>query len=76
MLGGPVHRAAASVFGVPRRVISGFEVRSVLRTGRIFDTPPLKGLTFASEGLQSLAYWKRGHYEMVRLQPLAGACVR
>ena len=38
-----MHRAAATVFGVPRRVISGFEVRSVLRTGRIFDTPPLGG---------------------------------
>jgi hypothetical protein len=40
----------------PLGVISGFQVRSVLRTGRIFDTPPLKGLTFASERLQSLAY--------------------
>ena len=36
-----MHRAAACVSCVPRRAGSGFEVRSVLRTGRIFDTPPL-----------------------------------
>ena len=51
-----MHRADASVSCIPLGVISGFQVRSVLRTGRIFDTPPLKGLTFASERLQSLAY--------------------
>jgi len=37
-----VRRAAARLFGVPRRARSGFGVRSVLRTGRIFDTPPLE----------------------------------
>jgi hypothetical protein len=35
---------------------SGLEIVAALRAGRIFDTPPLKGLTFASERLQSLAY--------------------
>src|SRR5215467_2310976 len=43
VLGGLVRRAAARLFGVPRRARSGFGVRSVLRTGRILDTPPLRG---------------------------------
>ena len=43
-------RPAASVSSVPRRTRLGFEVRSVLRTGRIFDTPPLEGYTFVYFG--------------------------
>lgn len=55
-----MHRAAATVLGVPRRVISGFEVRSVLRTGRIFDTPPLRrALQSACSALSLLFDLKR-----------------
>ena len=32
------------------------ETGSALRAGRIFDTPPLKGLTFASDRYRSLAH--------------------
>ena len=55
-----MHRTGASVFCVPRKVISEFEVRSVLRTGRIFDTPSLKGsLQSASSALGLLLDLKR-----------------
>ena len=36
-----MRRSAARASCVPRRARSGFEIRSALRTGRIFDTPPL-----------------------------------
>jgi hypothetical protein len=51
-----VRKVGVSASCAPREAGSGFGVRSVLRTGRIFDTPPLKGLTFASDRYRSLAH--------------------
>ena len=36
-----MHKVGVSGSCAPREARSGFGVRSVLRTGRIFDTPPL-----------------------------------
>ena len=54
-----MRRAVASVSCVPRRARSGFEVRSALRAGRIFDTPPLgRALQSASSALGLLIEFK------------------
>jgi hypothetical protein len=48
-----VHSGRSIVLCVPRGLRSGLGVRSALRAGRIFDTPPLKGYTFVNFRLRS-----------------------